>query len=59
MKNLKIRLIKSRIGIIPKHRKILDSLALRKIGRIVIKPDNPAIRGMIKRVSYCLEVEDA
>ncbi|MEW6006931.1 MAG: 50S ribosomal protein L30 [bacterium] len=59
MKNLKIKLIKSRIGITPKHKKTLDSLGLRKIGREVIKPDNPQIKGMIRNLSYCLEVKDA
>ncbi|MEW6681072.1 MAG: 50S ribosomal protein L30 [bacterium] len=58
MKNLKIKLIKSRIGIIPKHKKTLDALGLRKMGKVVVKPDNPAIQGMIRHVSYCLNVEE-
>lgn len=55
---LKIRLIKSRIGMLPKHRKVLDALGLKKMGKSVIKPDNLPIRGMIKKVSYCLDVEE-
>lgn len=58
MKNLKIKLIKSRIGMITKHTKILDSIGLRKMGREVIKPDNPAIKGIIRKISYCLKVEE-
>ncbi len=58
MKNLKIKLIKSRIGMMTKHTKILDSLGLKKMGKTVIKPNNAAIKGMIKKISYCLEVEE-
>ncbi|MFH0775513.1 MAG: 50S ribosomal protein L30 [bacterium] len=55
---LKIKLIKSRYGRIPKHRKTLTALSLTKIGREVVMPDNPAIRGMINKVAYLLKVEE-
>lgn len=56
--NLKIKLIKSRIGMKHKHTKILDALCLKKIGQEVTKPDNLPIKGMIRKVSYCLNVEE-
>ncbi|MGI5949264.1 50S ribosomal protein L30 [Peptoniphilus sp.] len=58
MSTLKIKLIKSPIGKIPKHRKTIKALGLRKIGQVVEKNDTPQIRGMIKAVDYMLEVEE-
>ena len=42
MANLKITLVKSTIGAIPKHRKTVEALGLKKRGRSVEMPDNPA-----------------
>lgn len=55
---LRITLKKSTIGCVPKHRKIVEALGLRKVNHTVEQPDNPAIRGMIKQVSYLLTVEE-
>ncbi|MEO0140746.1 MAG: 50S ribosomal protein L30 [candidate division WOR-3 bacterium] len=41
-----------------KNEATLRALGLRRIGQAVIKEDNPAIRGMIKKVSQYLEVEE-
>ncbi len=56
--SLKITLAKSTIGSIPKHKKTVEALGLRKTNRSVIKEDNEAIRGMIKQVSHLLKVEE-
>lgn len=55
---LKITLVKSTIGAIPKHRKTIQALGLRKLNRSTIKKDNPATRGMIKQVSHMVKVEE-
>ena len=51
-KRIKITLVKSPIGCVPKHRKIVEALGLRKLNHTVDMPDNAAIRGMIQQVSY-------
>ena len=56
--DLKITLVKSTIGTIPKHRKTIKALGLRKINSCVTRPDNPATRGMIRQVSYLLKIEE-
>ncbi len=56
---LKITLKKSVIGRVPKHKKTIEALGLKKIGQTVEKEDNPAIRGMLHQVSYLVEVEEA
>ncbi|NOX20947.1 MAG: 50S ribosomal protein L30 [Nitrospirae bacterium] len=55
---LKITLKRSYIGKPEKHRRILRSLGLRKIGHTVYKPDVPSIRGMINKVPHLIEVEE-
>jgi large subunit ribosomal protein L30 len=58
-KKLKLTLMKSRFHRKPGHAETLAGLGLRKRHQSVIVPDTPEHRGMIQRVSYLLEVEDA
>jgi len=58
MAKIKISLVRSTIGQIPKHRATVRSLGLRKIGSSVVQEDTPAIRGMVKNVSHLVSVED-
>ena len=55
---LKITLVKSTIGAIPKHRKTVQALGLRKLNKSTIKKDNPATRGMINQISHMVKVEE-
>ncbi|MCR4740203.1 MAG: 50S ribosomal protein L30 [Lachnospiraceae bacterium] len=57
-KRLKVTLIRSTIGSIPKHRATVEALGLRKLGKTVDLPDNDAVRGMIKQVSHLVKVEE-
>ena len=56
--SLKITLVKSTIGAIPKHRKTVKALGLRKLNSCVIKEDNDAIKGMIQQVKHLIKVEE-
>ena len=55
---LKITLVKSTIGSLPKHRKTVEALGLKKIRYTVEMPDNAAIRGMIEQVRHLVKVEE-
>ena len=55
---LKITLKKSTIGAIPKHRKTVEALGLRKLNKTVEMPDNDAVRGMIQQVRHLVKVEE-
>ena len=57
-KKLKITLVKSTIGAVPKNRATVESMGLRKIGQSIILPDNDATRGQIRKVGYLLKVEE-
>jgi large subunit ribosomal protein L30 len=58
MAELRIKLVKSTIGRKPKHRATIQALGLRKLNQVVVKQDNPQMRGMIKQVDFMLEVEE-
>ena len=55
---LKITLVTSTIGAIPKHRKTVKAMGLRKLNKTVVMPDNPAVRGMIHQVQHLVKVEE-
>ena len=55
---LKVTLIKSPIGCIPKHKKTVEALGLTKLHKTVELPNNAATKGMINQVSYLLKVEE-
>jgi len=59
MANLKITLVKSTIGAVPKHKKTVEALGLRKLNKTVELPDNAATRGMVKQVQHLVKVEEA
>lgn len=56
---LKVTLVKSPIGAVPKHRKTVEAMGLRKMHKTVELPDNASTRGMIKQVEYMVKVEEA
>ena len=59
MANLKITLVKSTIGAVPKHKRTVEALGLKKVNKSVELPDNAATRGMIKQVQHLVKVEEA
>ena len=55
---LRITLVKSPIGAVPKQRKTVEALGLRKLNKTVELPDNKATRGMIQQVRHLVKVEE-
>ena len=53
---LKITLVKSTIGSLPKHKKTVQALGLKKPNTSVEQQDNAAIRGMIAKVKHLVKV---
>ena len=58
-KMLKITLVKSPIGAIPKQRATVEAMGLRKLNKTVELPDNAATRGQIQQVRHLVKVEEA
>ena len=59
MAELKVTLVKSTIGAVPKHVKTVEALGLKKLNKTVILPDNAATRGMVQQVRHLVKVEEA
>ncbi len=56
MSEIRVKLIRSRIGTTPHQKKILDALGLRRREMEKSHKDNAATRGMIAKVSHLVEV---
>ena len=55
---LKVTLVKSPIGCVPKHKRTVEALGLKKVSKSVELPNNAATLGMVKQVSYLVKVEE-
>ncbi|GGO70958.1 50S ribosomal protein L30 [Bowmanella pacifica] len=55
-KTLKVRQTKSSIARLPSHKATLTGLGLRRIGHVRELEDTPAVRGMINKVNYMVEI---
>ena len=58
-KTLKITLVRSTIGQVPKNRATVEAMGLRKLNQTVELPDNAATRGQIQKVRHMVKVEEA
>ncbi len=56
-KTLKATLRKSTIGAKPNLRATVESLGFRRLNQTRELPDNPAVRGMLKAVSFLVAVD--
>ena len=59
VKKLKVTLVKSPIGAVPKHRATVEALGLHKLNQTVELPDNDAVKGMVWQVRHLVKVEEA
>ena len=53
---VKVKLVRSPIGCKESHRATVRGLGLRKLGSVRELQDTPAVRGMINKVSYLVQV---
>ena len=55
-KTIQIKLIKSGIGRIKKHKLCIQGLGFKKLNQVVTVEDTPSNRGMINKISDMVEV---
>jgi large subunit ribosomal protein L30 len=53
---IKIKLVRSPICTPEKHKRVVKGLGLRKLNQVVVRPDSPVFRGMVKKVPHLLEI---
>ena len=51
-KMLKVTLVRSTIGAVPKNKKTIEALGLKKVNKSVELPDNAATQGMLRMVAH-------
>jgi large subunit ribosomal protein L30 len=57
-KTVRVTLVRSPIGYTKDQKKTVLALGLRRIHQTVEHEDNPALRGMIRKVIHLLRVEE-
>ena len=55
-KTIQVKLIKSGIGRIKKHKLCIQGLGFKKLNQVVTIEDTPSNRGMINKISDMIEV---
>jgi large subunit ribosomal protein L30 len=55
-KTLKVKLVRSPIGCKASHRDTVRGLGLRKLNSERVLEDTPAVRGMINKIAYLVQV---
>ncbi|MFQ6015457.1 MAG: 50S ribosomal protein L30 [Anaerolineae bacterium] len=55
---IRITWVKSDIGYSQRQKDTIRALGLRRLGQSVEHKDNPVIRGMIRKVSHLVDVEE-
>ena len=55
---LRITLVKSPIGAVPKNKKTIEALGLTKLGKTVELPNNAATQGAVRKVAPYVKVEE-
>ena len=59
MADVKVKLVKSLIGIKKDQIATAHALGLHKIGDVSVQPENPQTLGKVKKISHLLEVTEA
>lgn len=58
MAEIRVKLVRSRIGTTPAQRRMLDSLGLKRREMVKTFKDTPAIRGIIAKVPHLVAIVD-
>ncbi len=56
---MKVTLLRSTSGRLASHKACVRGLGLRRIRHSVLVEDTPATRGMVNKVNYLVQVEEA
>lgn len=58
-KTIQVTLVRSPIGYKKRQKATVEALGLTKLNQTIEKEDNPAIRGMIAKISHLVEVTES
>jgi large subunit ribosomal protein L30 len=55
---LRIKLVRSPIGYNIRQKRTVKALGLRRMQQVVVRPANPAVRGMLAKIPHLVQVEE-
>ena len=55
---IRVKLVRSVNGRLKSHKACVRGLGLRRINHTRVLEDTPAVRGMVRKVSYMVELEE-
>lgn len=58
VKMLQITLVRSPIGYNQRQKRTVRALGLRRMQQAVVRPDNPAVRGMVASIPHLVRVDE-
>jgi large subunit ribosomal protein L30 len=56
---IKVTLVRSPIGALPRHRECVRGLGLKRMHHTVELEDTPSIRGMVNKIDYMVRVDES
>ena len=55
---LRIKLVSSPIGYSIRQKRTVKALGLRRMQQVVVRPANPAVRGMLAKIPHLVQVKE-
>ena|SRR5437899_7257073 len=55
-RTIAIQQYRSGIGCVVRHKRVLKALGLRRLRQTVVRPDNPAVRGMVGAIPHLVRI---
>jgi large subunit ribosomal protein L30 len=53
---IQLKWVRSAICTPVKHKKVVKGLGFTRLNQVIVRPDTPAIRGMVKKIPHLIEV---
>jgi large subunit ribosomal protein L30 len=55
---IQLKWVRSMICTPEKYRKVVKGLGFTRLNQVIVRPDNNAIRGMVKKIPHLIEIVD-
>ena len=55
---LELKYTRSAIAAPARHKKVVRGLGFTRLNQVIVRPDTPAIRGMVAKVPHLVEIID-
>ena len=56
---IQLKWVRSAICAPLKQKKVVEGLGFTRLNQVIVRPDNAAIRGMVKKIPHLIEIVEA